>query len=87
MSRDTAVKWFNAIVIWTCLMFLGIGAFKAGVVAMIALISHYLGYGSRWLLRAGFGLLIVSLLVFIGVVPEPQEWRALGQSALDALRP
>jgi hypothetical protein len=86
MSSDIAAKWFNAIVIFVCLMFLGVSAFKAGVVAAIALVCHYLTYGSRWLARAGFALLVVSLLVYIGVLPEPHEWGKLGQSALDILR-
>jgi hypothetical protein len=86
MSRDVVVKWFNAIVILVCLVFLGVSAFKAVIVSVVALTCHYLNYGSRWVARAGFGLLIVSLLVFMAILPEPHEWSKFGQSALDALR-
>jgi hypothetical protein len=81
MPSEIAKKWFNAIVYLACLIFLGLAASKAAVVAAMVLLCDYLGYGSRWLWRGGFALLVLTLLVFIDVVPEPKAWRALAQEA------
>jgi hypothetical protein len=83
-DRVIAKKWFNAAVYLVCLIFLGLAAWKAAVVAAMVLICDYLGYGSRWLWRGGFALLVLTLLVFIDVVPEPAAWRQFGQDAWNA---
>jgi hypothetical protein len=85
MSSEIAKKWFNAIVYLACLIFLGLAASKAAVVAAMVLLCDYLGYGSRWLWRGGFALLVLTLFVFIDAVPEPKTWRALGQDAWNAI--
>ena len=33
-------------------------------------------------MRAGFGLLVLTVLVTIGLVPEPGKWRELKDSAI-----
>jgi len=48
----------------------------------VVLICTHLNYGARWVMRAGFGLLVLTVLVMLGVVPEPSKWRELRDSAL-----
>ncbi len=85
MSRDHTRLWFNAAVFLGCLLALGLDFRKSLIVAVVVLISCYVNYGTRWLMRAGFVLLVVTVLVTIEVLPEPREWRQLSQKMIDSI--
>lgn len=75
------VLWFNAVVYASSLYYLGVSPWKAVVVGVVVLVATDLWYGRKWLLRIGFMLMIVGIAVWIGVLPEPQTWPALAESA------
>lgn len=85
MSRDHARKWFNAAVILGCLLVLGLGVARSLFIFAVVLICDYFNYGSRLLIRAGFGVLVLTVLVTVGLVPEPHEWRELGQNTIELI--
>ncbi len=66
--------WLNAIMFVACLPYLGFPLWKAAVVAIVAAICTYLSYGGRWVSRIGFGMLGISLAIWIGLLPAVQEW-------------
>ena len=74
MTRDDVLLWWNAIVYAGCFFVLGLGAAKSIIIFPVALVSTYVNFGRRWILRAGFGLLVVTVLVSMGALPEPNRW-------------
>jgi hypothetical protein len=84
MSRDAVRKLFNAAIVFGCLSFLGLGFVKSMFVFAVVLACHFLDYGSRWIMRFGFALLVVTVLVIVGF-PQPQEWLDLSRSAIQAI--
>lgn len=69
------VPVWNAIVYVVCLYMLGLGIWKALLIMVIATICVSLNYGSRWVLRGGFALLVLTALVFLEILPPAAEWR------------
>jgi hypothetical protein len=84
-SRAEALTLFNATVISSCLFLLGFGFFKALVLFPVVALCTYLNYGARWVLRAGFGLLVLTTLVMLDVVPPLGQWRDAGMRMLAAV--
>ena len=77
MGRDDATLWWNAVVYAACFYLLGLGIAKSIIIFPVALVSGYVNYGRRWILRAGFALLVITVLVTIGAVPAPSTWANL----------
>ena len=82
LTRQEVATWWNAIVFSSCLYLLGVGIVTSLVMFPIVLICTHLNYGARWVMRAGFGLLVLTVLVTIGLLPEPGKWRELKDSAI-----
>ena len=82
ISREEVTTWWNAIVYSACFYLLGVGIILSLVIFPVVLICTHLNYGGRWVMRAGFGLLVLTVLVTIGLVPEPGKWRELKDSAI-----
>jgi hypothetical protein len=83
MTRDDALLWWNAVVYAACFFVLGLGAAKSIIIFPVALLSAYVNFGRRWILRAGFGLLVITVLVSIGALPEPGRWPDLLSKTVD----
>jgi hypothetical protein len=77
VTRDDAALWWVAIVYTGCFYMLGLGAAKSIIIFPVVLISAYVNLGRRWILRAGFGLLVVTVLVWINALPDPDKWVGL----------
>lgn len=77
IKAQEIVPIFNAIIYAVCLFMLGVSLWKALIVALVASACVSLNYGARWVLRGGFVLLVVTMLVWLGVLPPPAEWREM----------
>lgn len=65
---------WNTVVYAGGLWLLGAPLSKAVVVAVVASATMWMGYGSRWVSRFGFGLMIVAILVWLGALPTADHW-------------
>jgi uncharacterized membrane protein len=65
--------WNAAVVFVTMFYFTG-AIVKSAVLTVVILISSLLGYGQRWLLRAGFAAMALTIAVSLGAVPPPDQW-------------
>jgi hypothetical protein len=82
-ERLSLMSTWNAISVFISLWYLT-GAFvKSAVIAFFVLGSCLLGFGRRWLLRAGFLVAILAVAVLLGV-PHPTQWLDIARSAPDA---
>ncbi len=77
INHDHIVAYWNTLVYGVCLYLLGFGIWKSLLIMPIVLVCVLLNYGGRWVLRGGFGLLVVTLLVMVGVLPPVSEWQDL----------
>jgi hypothetical protein len=77
MTRDDAALWWCAIVFAGCFYFLGLGIAKSLIIFPVALVSVYVNFGRRWIMKAGFALLVLTVLVSVGALPDPDKWVAL----------
>ena len=68
------VPFWNAVIYVVGLYMLGVGFWKSVLIMIIASICVVLNYGGRWILRGGFGLIVLTTLVFIGALPPPENW-------------
>jgi hypothetical protein len=82
LTRQEVATWWNAIVFSTCLYLLGAGIVTSLIMFPIVLICTHVNYGARWVMRAGFALLVLTVLVTVGAVPEPSKWRDLRDVAI-----
>ena len=85
LTRQEVATWWNAIVFSTCLYLLGVGIVISLIMFPVVLICTQVNYGARWVMRAGFALLVLTVLVMVGVVPEPSKWRELRDSAIASI--
>jgi hypothetical protein len=77
MTREDAALWWTAIIYAGCFYTLGLGLTKAIIIFPVALVSSYVNLGRRWILKAGFALLVVTVLVATGALPDPDKWMSL----------
>jgi hypothetical protein len=76
-SREEILHYWNAAIYCICLIVLGVGVLKAIVVTLIVLACMALRYGARWVMRGGFALLALTVLVWIGALPPPDQWHEI----------
>lgn len=67
------ITW-NAVVYGISLVLLGAVIPKAAAIAALATVSAVIGYGTRWIYRLGFGLMILAVLVSINALPPAPRW-------------
>jgi hypothetical protein len=67
---------WNVLCVLAAIWFLSGSFFKASVVAGFVFVSCVLGYGTKWLVRAGFVICLVALAVFLGA-PPVERWPGL----------
>jgi hypothetical protein len=65
---------WNTVVYAGGVWLLGVPLWKAIVVGLVASATLFLQYGSRWVSRFGFGLMIVAILVWVEALPTPDHW-------------
>lgn len=81
ISREAIMPYWNAAVYGVCLYVLGVGFLKALVITVLVLVCVALHYGARWTLRGGIVLLALTVAVWIGAVPPPDQWHDLTAQA------
>jgi hypothetical protein len=74
ITREELLPYWNAIVYGICLYALGIDLMKSLLIMLLALVCVLLGYGSRWILRGGVGILGLAILIWIGAIPPAGQW-------------
>lgn len=70
------IGW-NATVYGISLVLLGVAIPKAVAIATLATISAVVGYGTKWVYRFGFGIMILGVLVSLNILPPTTDWRSL----------
>lgn len=86
MTREDVLLWWNACCYTVCLYLLGVGLLKILIIFPIVLISSYVNYGRKWILRIGFVLLVLTVLVTMDILPQPNNWPGLVASVAGWLR-
>lgn len=76
-DRDLARTVWNAVVYFGCLIYFGLSFWNATVVGFAIFVSCLVGYGNRWLIRGGVLMLVVTVLMIIGLVPQPDELKPI----------
>jgi hypothetical protein len=70
---------FSASIYAICLPLLGVSIWRTVLLAALAYIFHKASYGTRWIERFGFGLIIATLLVWFAIIPPPAGWLGLAK--------
>jgi hypothetical protein len=83
LSREEIVNYWNAAVYCVCLIVLGVSVLKAVVITLLVLTCMALRYGARWVMRGGFALLALTVLVWIGALPPPEQWHEITAHAIN----
>ena len=73
-ERRVVLALWNTLVIFGSIYYLTGQFWKSAIVGFFVLISTLLNFGGRRLTQAGFIASVVTLLVFVGLVPEPDRW-------------
>lgn len=84
--RSTLTIWFNAAIFVLGFYFLGVPLWKAAVVGVAVLIATDIWYGRRWLMRIGFVLFLMTIAIWVEMLPPPDAWQALFNNLLARLR-
>ena len=79
LSREDVIPFWNAAVYGVSFYVLGFGLLKAALIMPLVFACVALKYGSRWVLRAGFGVLVLAVLLWIGVLPPVHQWQDLAE--------
>jgi hypothetical protein len=74
LSRDEVRPYWNAAVYAVCLYALGFGLVKSSLVGILVLLCVLLRYGSRWVMRGGFAILVLTILVWLNILPPIGQW-------------
>lgn len=73
-SIDKNLFW-TAIIYFVGLCLLHVAWWQALIVAVLMSVSWYLTYSRRLISTIGTALLLFGLAVWLGLVPNPKEWR------------
>lgn len=65
----------NSLSIFAGAWVLGLGIIPSVVLVIALLIVAVIGYGRLWIIRGGFVLFIMVLLISTNVLPPPGEWK------------
>ena len=76
---------WNALIVFCCVLFFTGSLFKSALVAAFVWVSCALGYGQRWLLRAGLALAVMAIAVSMGVLPPLEQWGSVFRDAWSSL--
>ena len=76
-DRLTMMCAWNGVIVFFSVLFLTGAFFKSALIAIFVLVSCLLGFGQRWLFRAGFAASILAIAVLLGLIPHPDQWRDL----------
>jgi hypothetical protein len=76
-ERRVLIALWNALVIFGSIYYLTGQFWKSAVVGIFVLMSTLLNFGARRLTQVGFVVSVITLLVFVGLVPEPGRWPEL----------
>jgi hypothetical protein len=74
LSREEIVPFWNAAIYGIGLYVLGFGLLKAALIMPVVLVCVTLNYGARWVLRGGFGILVLTILLWLGALPPLDQW-------------
>jgi hypothetical protein len=65
---------WTSIATFVSLLYLTHSFVKSAIIAFFVLISGMVGLGRRWVFRGGFLLSVVAIAVYIGLVPQRDDW-------------
>lgn len=82
-ERFAVMCAWNAVCIAGAIYFLTDGIAKSLIIAGFVYFSSLLGYGSRWLIPAGFAVTVFACAVALGF-PHPEQWPSVFKSALES---
>jgi hypothetical protein len=77
ITREEFIPYWNAGIYGICSYILGVALLKCLVITILALLCVRLSYGSRWVLRGGVSILVLTVLVWIGIFPPTDQWHDL----------
>jgi hypothetical protein len=81
-EQQNVLCFWNAVVVAGALYSFGYGILFSLLIGVVILISTLFGYGRRYLVRAGFALMVIAIAVAVGILPPPEQWVSLSKSAL-----
>lgn len=84
-EQQNVVCFWNAFVFAGALYSFGYGLLFSSFISAVILISTLIGYGRRYLVRAGFALMVIAMGVAVGMLPPPEQWSSLSKSALTTI--
>lgn len=65
---------WNGTVVFGSVYYLTGQFWKTTIIAVFVFVSCLLNFGARWLVRAGFALALFTILIAVGLVPQPTQW-------------
>lgn len=72
----------NAAVYFSALLIFDIPLARAIIISILAAFLHFAHYGTRWVERLGFVMIVTASAVWIGALPAPRDWPTLGLKAI-----
>lgn len=84
-DRLALVIGWTGIVLFSSLLFLGVGFFKTSLIVFFVLVSCVVGFGRRRLIQASFAISMLAFAVFTGF-PHPLEWKNVAKSVWSELQ-
>jgi hypothetical protein len=64
------ISWVNSLVLFVSALYFGAPWWKAIIIAIVALLATRLHYGRRLLVKASIAIMILTLLVWSGTLPD-----------------
>ncbi len=86
ITRADILPYWNAAVYGTCLYVLGFGIIKPLIITVVVFVCMALHYGHRWITRGGFVMLALTVLLWLGVIRPPDQWRIIAGGIMGVLR-
>lgn len=84
-EQQNVLCFWNGFVVAGALYFFGYGIVFSLFIGAVILISTLIGYGRRYLVRAGFALMLIAIAAAVGILPPLDQWSSLSKSALTTI--
>jgi hypothetical protein len=84
-ERQLFMWLWNTAAVFLSLLYFGGGLFRIIIITAVIAISTALGYGKRWLYRAGFVLMLAGIVDCSGFLPPIQQWPNLMRDAVSSM--
>jgi hypothetical protein len=81
---EVAAVW-TALIFWFSALYVSGSMAKSLLVGLVVAGCCFLNYGRRWLERAGFLLLVLTMIIFLDLLPPVDTWPASLREAKEGL--